>query len=60
MDKELITEKYLSMVLTTRLEDKITGSCQNSYTVKIRNTELTKEIYNCIYLTLTYLIFLEY
>lgn len=46
MDKELITEQYLGMVLTSRLEDKIMGSCQNSYTVRIGNAELTKEIYN--------------
>lgn len=59
MDK-LITEQYLSMVLTSRLEGKIMGSCQNSYTVRIRNAELTKERYNYIYLTLTHFIFLEY
>lgn len=59
MDKDLITEQYLSMVLTSRLEDKIMGSCQNSQTVRIRNAELRTDIYNCIYLTLTCFVFLN-
>lgn len=58
MDEELITEQYLRMVLTSRLEDKIMSSCQNSYTIRIGNGELTKEIYNWIYLTLLHFFFL--
>lgn len=46
MDEELTTEQYLSMASTSRSEDKINSSCQNSYTVRIRNAELTKEIYS--------------
>lgn len=60
MDTELITEQYLSMVFTSRLEDKVMASCQDSYAVRVRNAELKKERSTCIYLTLTHFIFLEY
>lgn len=60
MDTELITEQYLSIVFASRLEDKIMASCQHSYTVRVRNAELTKERSTRIYLTLTHFIFLEY
>lgn len=37
-------------VFTSGLEDKIMANCQNSYTVRVRNAELTKERSTCTYL----------